>query len=170
MTCSEARHWISFLHSDWTNSPTLYPSVLHENDDQGRLLRALTHIYSSPPVVLVFFLLLFFLLPVERVRGCSRILRISSSSSFLSDLICSRSTGLGAASLVRPFLVMAVSGVSLSKLSSRNFNGTYQRWSADERRGNRQSRQQARTGEGHRHEHTQQHQPWRPSRHQAGAS
>lgn len=65
-------------------------------------------IYSSPAVVVFFFLLLLFLLPVERARGCSRILRISSSSIFLSDLYSSRSMGAGAASLVRPFLVMAI--------------------------------------------------------------
>lgn len=41
MTCSEARHWISVLHSDWTNSPTLYQSVLHENDDQGKFVESI---------------------------------------------------------------------------------------------------------------------------------
>src|SRR4051812_2543299 len=54
-----------------------------------------------------FFLLLFFLLPVFRDRGCSRILRISSSSIFLSDSYLLMSRGGGPPSLVMPFLVMA---------------------------------------------------------------
>ena len=41
MTCSEARHWISVLNSEWTNSPTLYQSVLHENDDQGKIAESI---------------------------------------------------------------------------------------------------------------------------------
>lgn len=54
-----------------------------------------------------FFLFLFLLLVVFLDRGCSRILRISSSSIFLSDLTLLRSRAGGAPSLVMPFLVMA---------------------------------------------------------------
>ena len=58
-----------------------------------------------------FFFLFLLLLPVERARGCSRILRISSSVIFLSVLNCDRSGAGAAANLVRPFLVIAVSRV-----------------------------------------------------------
>lgn len=87
-----------------SDTDVLHYVVLHEK----MMAEFGLSIYSAPSVLVVFFLGLFFLVPVERARGCSRILRISSSSIFLSDLIFSRSTGLAAASLVRPFLVMAV--------------------------------------------------------------
>ena len=54
-----------------------------------------------------FFLFFLFLDPVDLAKGRSRILRISSSSIFLSDLYWDRSSGAAAASLVRPFLVIA---------------------------------------------------------------
>lgn len=55
-----------------------------------------------------FFFLLFFFLPVFLAMGCSRILRISSSSIFLSVLYLLRSSAGAAPSLVMPFLVMAI--------------------------------------------------------------
>ena len=69
-------------------------------------------IYSSwaPSAFLAaafFFLFLLVLLPVERAKGRSRILRISSSSIFLSVWYLERSGALGAARRVIPFLVMA---------------------------------------------------------------
>lgn len=61
-----------------------------------------------------FFFFLFFLpfAPVDLAIGRSRIFRISSSSIFLSDLILERSRVGGAASLVMPFFVIAINGVS----------------------------------------------------------
>lgn len=68
-------------------------------------------IYSSwaPSAFLAafFFLFLLVLLPVERAKGRSRSLRISSSSIFLSVWYLERSGALGAARRVIPFLVMA---------------------------------------------------------------
>lgn len=61
-------------------------------------------VYSSPSA---FFFLFLFFLPVLRDRGCSRILRISSSTIFLSDFTLARSKAGGAPTLERPFLVMA---------------------------------------------------------------
>jgi hypothetical protein len=56
-----------------------------------------------------FFFFLFLLFdPEDLARGRSKIFSTSSSSIFLSDLTLLRSSGGGAASLVRPFLVMAI--------------------------------------------------------------
>lgn len=67
---------------------------------------------SSPPAVFLagffFFLFLFPLDPVDLVKGCSRIFKISSSTIFFSVLNLVKSGVGGAASLVKPFLVMAV--------------------------------------------------------------
>lgn len=62
---------------------------------------------SSSFLATFFFFFLFFFAPVDLDRGCSRIFRISSSSIFLSDLTFARSRAGGAASLVKPFLVIA---------------------------------------------------------------
>lgn len=61
MTCSEARHWISVLHSDWTNSPTLYQSVLHENDDQGKFVESIESylLFTAGGLGLLLALVLF---------------------------------------------------------------------------------------------------------------
>lgn len=75
---------------------------------------------SSPPWpasaflagFLLFFLFFLFLEPVDLASGRSRILRISSSSIFLSVLNLDRSGWFGAASRVMPFLVIAVNEVS----------------------------------------------------------
>ena len=68
-------------------------------------------IYSLSPesafLAAFFLLFLFFLEPVDLDRGRSRILRISSSSIFLSDLTLVKSGAAGAVSLVIPFLVIA---------------------------------------------------------------
>lgn len=51
--------------------------------------------------------LAFFFLPLFLERGCSRILRISSSVIFLSVLNLVKSQAGGAPTFVMPFLVMA---------------------------------------------------------------
>lgn len=63
------------------------------------------NIYSS--FLAFFFLFLLALEPVDLAKGRSRILRISSSSIFLSVLNLDKSGSAGPASLVMPFLVMA---------------------------------------------------------------
>ena len=55
-----------------------------------------------------FFFLLLLFFPVFLDSGCSKIFRISSSVIFLSELTLPRSKAGAAASLVMPFLVMAV--------------------------------------------------------------
>lgn len=54
-----------------------------------------------------FFFLFLLFVPVDLANGRSRIARISSSSSFLSDLTASRSNGGGAARRTKPFFVIA---------------------------------------------------------------
>lgn len=61
--------------------------------------------YSS--FLAFFFLFLLVLEPVDLAKGRSRILRISSSSIFLSVWNLDKSGWAGPASLVMPFLVMA---------------------------------------------------------------
>ncbi|KAL6891423.1 hypothetical protein HDV57DRAFT_297311 [Trichoderma longibrachiatum] len=62
----------------------------------------------APSALAAFFLGLLFFFPVFLARGCSRILRISSSVIFLSVWNLLRSSSGAAPSLVMPFLVMAV--------------------------------------------------------------
>lgn len=62
---------------------------------------------SLAAFLVAFFFFLFLDLPAFLDNGCSRILRISSSLIFLSDLTLLKSSGGGPPSLVMPFFVMA---------------------------------------------------------------
>ena len=101
--------------------------------------------------------------------GSSRILRISSSTSFLSvlDWYFSTSRAGAVASLVMPFLVMAE--FQISKYHRfRVCTITYQWWSKDGQQLRCPCLQQPRTGGRRFHGHTQRHRPFQCAHHRAG--
>ncbi len=117
-----------------------------------------------------FFFLFLPFAPVDLAKGCSRILRISSSVIFFSVLYCSKFGAGGAPKRTIPFFVMA-GFISLSILANSFYPfETYQWWSRVLRQGPSPCLLRPHTVEERLIAHTLPRQPWPLFRPQAASS